>query len=138
MIKSFASRLKSTRDDATEIVEYHFDRIALNTPEDVEAFFSDFTISLGQHPKPLDVIVCLDSFTVAPAARESYGLIRAKVAKGYYRHSARYAGIPQTRIATMTSAVLYQAEGLVYDTREKAIEAILQARVKAAKKGPAL
>lgn len=133
MTKSFASRLKPTRDDATGIVEYRFDRIALNTPEDVEAFFSDFSMSLERQPQPLDVIVCLDSFTVAPAAREAYGMIRAKVAKGYYRHSARYAGPPQTRIATMTSAVRYHAEGLVYETREKAIAAILEARKKPAR-----
>lgn len=131
MPKSYVSHLRPTRIEATGIVEYFFDRVALTTPEDVFIFFDEFVASLDKFPKPLDVVVCLDGLTVAPAAREAYGRERARVAIANYRHSARYAGPTQTRISTMTSAVRYNADGLVYQTREEAFEAILKARKKA-------
>jgi hypothetical protein len=128
MGESFASRLRRTLDHATGIVEYHFSRCHLQNGEDVHAFFTAMADNLLEVPKPRDVVVCLDELIVAPPARALYGEERAKLAKEYYRYSARYAGTTATKIATMTSAVRYRAEGLVYETRDEAFKAILDMR----------
>ena len=128
MGESFASRIRRTTDHKTGIVEYAFTRCDLKTADDVRDFFKAFALSLDQIPAPRDVIVCLDEFTVAPAVREIYGEVRAKVAKAYYRYSARYSGTTATRIATMSSAVMYKVDGMVYASRELAVAAILAAR----------
>lgn len=128
MSQSFASRLRRTLDMKTGIVEYHFNKCHLATDDDVRDFFRDMAQNLEELPKPRDVVICLDDLIVAPAAREAYSKERARIAKAYYRHSARYAGTSATKIITMTSAVRYQAEGMVYETRDEAFNAILAAR----------
>jgi hypothetical protein len=130
MGESFASRLRRTLDQNTGIVEYSFSKCNLQNAEDVYAFFKAMADSLSEIPKPRDVVVCLDELIVAPTARPLFGEERAKLAKEYYRFSARYAGTTATKIATMTSAVRYQAEGMVYETREDAFKAILEHRTR--------
>ena len=128
MSQSFASRIMRMLDPKTGIIEYQFTDCDLQTADDVREFFEAFAKSLEQLPAPRDVVVCLDHFAVAPEVRELYGETRAKIARTYYRYSARYAGTKATKLATMTSALRHKTEGMVYDTREGAVAAILTAR----------
>ncbi len=128
MGESFASRIRRTLDHRTGIVEYHFTKCNLLTPDDVHDFFKAFAASLDGVAAPRDVVVCLDEFTISPAVREVYGEVRAKVAKAYYRYSARYSGTSATKIATKTIAVRHSIEVMLYETRELAFAAILTAR----------
>ena len=96
---------------------------------DAVAFFDAIAARLVILAPPRDILFCLDNVDVTgSAARRAYGAERARVANKLYRHSARYAGQPGTRVTVMTSGVVHRVEGTVYDTRADAVAAIVAAR----------
>jgi hypothetical protein len=120
----FADRIKLTRDTSTDIVEVAFDPCSLQTEDDVRAFFRAMGKKIAALPAPRDLIFCLDNVEVASAARKAYGSERAALAKQYYRYTARYAGLASTKVTVMTSGVMHKIDGIVYETRREAVEAV--------------
>ncbi len=128
MGSDFASRIQATRHALTGIIEFIFDGCALETEDDVYDFFTAFRQKLDVFPAPRDCVICLDGLQVAPDVRPLYSHERASIARTCYRYSARYAGSPVIRIAVLTSAIRYQADATLYETREEAFAAILMRR----------
>lgn len=127
-MSNYTSLIHAKRDALTSIIEFTFEPCEVRTDDDVRAFFTAFRAILEPFPAPRDVVICLDNIVVAVEARGFYGQERAAVAKALYRYSARYAGSPVMRIATLTSAIRYASDGTMYETREEAFAAILMLR----------
>src|SRR5262249_17242515 len=105
-----------------------FTDCVIATEQDAVAFFDSVAKRLQAVPPPRDLLFCLDGVEVAPAARPGYGRERARIARAYYRHSARYAGLRSLKVTVMTSGVAHHIEGMVYETRDQALAAIQAAR----------
>jgi hypothetical protein len=133
MASEFADKITLTRDSANEIVEVSFDRCQLRNEDDVRAFFKAMGNKIAALPEPRDLIFCLDHVELDSAARKAYGSERAALARRLYRFTARYAGLAATKVTVMTSGVLYQIDGMVYESRREAVEAIQAMRREAAK-----
>lgn len=128
MAADFPDRIRLTRDTSTDIVEITFDKCVMQTEDDVRAFFRAMGAKIAALPEPRDLIFCLDNVEVVPSARKAYGSERAELARRLYRFTSRYAGISSTKVTVMTSGVMHKVDGIVYETRREAIEAVLAMR----------
>ena len=127
----YARGIRVTHDAELSHYDVSFSACSVMTDDDARSFFEDIATRLASLPTPRDIIFCLDGVEVAPPARRAYGVERARVAREYYRFTARYAGRPTTKVTVMTSGVVHRIEGMVYETREEAVQAILQMRANA-------
>ncbi len=125
----YARRITCVFDAATAIYELKFAPCIIASEQDAVTFFDALAARLVILAPPRDILFCLDNVELSgSAARRAYGAERARVANKFYRHSARYAGQPSTRVTVMTSGVVHRVEGAVYDTRADAVAAIMKAR----------
>lgn len=118
-------------DREKNVYDVTFSGCSVMTEEDARRFFEAIAEKLKALAPPRDIIFCLDGVDVASQARRAYGVERARVAREYYRFTARYAGRAATKVAVMTSGVVHRIEGMVYETRDEAFSAILQMRANA-------
>jgi len=120
-----------THDPKSDVYDVAFSACSIITDGDARMFFNAIAERLQALPSPRDIIFCLDGVEVAPAARRAYGVERARIAREYYRFTARYAGRSATKVTVMTSGVVHRIDGMVYETRDEAVQAVLQMRANA-------
>jgi hypothetical protein len=130
-MQDYGRGISIMQDPENGIYDMTFLACSIITDDDVRVFFRAIAERLATLPSPRDIIFCLDGVEVAPAARRAYGVERARVAREYYRFTARYAGRSATKVTVMTSGVVHRIEGMVYETRQEAVHAILQMRANA-------
>jgi hypothetical protein len=130
-MQDYARGISVNYDAELNIYDMTFSACSIMTDADAVAFFDAIAARLAALPSPRDIIFDLDGVEVAPPARRAYGVERARVAREYYRFTARYAGRPTTKVTVMTSGVVHRIEGMVYETRQEAVQAVLQMRANA-------
>lgn len=127
-MQDYARNIRVTYDSDNKIYEVGFTDCSVVTEADACAFFEAIAKRLAGLPPPRDLVFCLEGVEIGPDARPAYGRERARVARAYYRHSARYAGRSAVKVTVMTSGVVHRIEGMVYETREQAVAAIAAMR----------
>jgi hypothetical protein len=103
----------------------------IETKEDCELWFKQWSNYFSKFGKKVDVIVVLDSFKVATAIAAEWGEYRAKLNNNFFRISYRVNPDLMTGIFIKTSGIKYHAQTKEAKTVESAIFAIKEEREKA-------
>jgi hypothetical protein len=115
-------------DSANDVVSASFSDCVLNEKADVDRWEREVSRRLGTFGRKVDLLIDLSGLTVKPAVSALFGEARARVLSRYALRSFRYGADRSTRTSIFTSAAIYGAEANVFDTRDSALGALLEAR----------
>lgn len=102
----------------------------IETKEDCEVWYKQWSDYLSKFGKKIDIVVVLNEFKVAAAVSELWGEHRAKLNNTFFRFSYRVTPDLMTGIFIKTSGVRYHAATKEANSIESAIFAIKEERKK--------
>lgn len=110
------------------LVEAKFRDVYLRDPEDVDEWARRVDIELQRFGGKVDLLIDLEGLHVHPGASRHFGFVRANVLAKHARRSVRYGPDRWTATSVNTSRVLNGADANIHESREAALEALLEAR----------
>ena len=121
-------KIDHTYDPELEVANGRFVDVKLQTPADVERWKREAEEQYIAIGKRVDLLVDLDGLEVSASVRHAWTLARRYLADRYLGRIYRYNGKAWTRTLIYTGAVLDNAGGEVYATREAAVAALMADR----------
>ncbi|MDD4962635.1 MAG: hypothetical protein PHI11_01810 [Gallionella sp.] len=117
--------------DAENDVVINISHWRIETEEDCEAWFKEYTDYLKPFGRKMDSISVLDDFFVNSKIVNVWGEYRTNLVKNYYRFSYRVHFNSLVKIIVKSDSLKYNAASQDADSIEGAIEGIKAARAEA-------
>jgi len=117
-----------TYDAQNDVVTASFTDVVLANSADVLRWQREVEGHFAKFGRKVDLLIDLAGLMVKPGASRTFGKCRASVLSRFTLRSFRFNGDTSTRTSVFTSSVIEGAAANVYDSREKALQALLEDR----------
>jgi hypothetical protein len=121
-------KIEHKYDPTLDVVEGRFTDVHIATVADVARWKKESEAQYRAIARRADLLVNLDGLEVAAAVRHEWSVARRYIAETYLVGTYRYNGKTSTRTAIYTGAVLDNAGGEVFASREEAMAALMSRR----------
>lgn len=117
-------------DHGCDAVSATFVDCVLAERKDVDRWEREVSRRLETFGRKVDLLIDLGGLIVKPAASAAFGEARSRVLSRYALRSFRYGADRTTRTSIFTSSAIHGVDANVYESREAAVAALLEARKK--------
>jgi hypothetical protein len=121
--------------DAERNILFTDDSWDVKTREDVDAFFAEYLSFFEKLGKKVYIVANINNLLVRAAIADYYGETSLKTVEKYVLGLARWGTNDWARMTVRTTSLKAKMTPNIYETREEAIEAILQMQQKGEEPG---